>query len=185
MNPPKIGQRDEVFKTPYFTLVGKRLVDAPDGDPFYALALPDYVSIVPVTTDGDIVLVRQFRPAVETVTLELPAGLIDAGGTAEETAIRELREETGFVAHGVTLAGCLKTDTGRLDNRMWVYFAPGVVRDAAATPEEGMEVVTLTPGQMSRALADGTFDHALHVAALLLTVQAGYLRLPAIEAHTR
>jgi len=170
-----IVRREEVFKTPYFRLIGKHLAGDADGDPFYALELPDYVSIVAQTTRGEIVLVRQFRPAVETTTLELPAGLVDVGDTPENTAIRELKEETGFVATGVTLIGCLKPDTGRLSNRMWVYFAPNVVRDENATPERGMEVVVQTPSQLSSALADGAFDHALHVAALLLAVQLGHL----------
>ena len=173
----KIAKREEVLRTPYFRLVGKHLADAPAHDPFYALELPDYVSIVARTAGGEIVLVRQFRPAVEAVTLELPAGLVDAGGTPDQTAIRELKEETGFVADRVTLVGCLKPDTGRLGNRLWVYFAPDVVRDRAAVPESGMEVVVQTSAQLTRALADGTFDHALHVAALLLAVQLGHLTL--------
>ena len=171
---PAIIRRDEVFTTPYFRLVGKHLAGT-HGDPFYALELPDYVSIVAQTPAGDLVLVRQFRPAVEAVTLELPAGLVDAGDTPDNTARRELKEETGFIADTVALVGCLKPDTGRLGNRMWVYYAPGVVRHGV--PEEGMEVVVQTPAQLSRALADGVFDHALHVAALLLAVQLGHLVL--------
>jgi ADP-ribose pyrophosphatase len=172
-----IVRRDDVFNTPYFRLVGKHLAGAVDGDPFYALELPDYVSIVAQTTSREIVLVRQFRPAVETITLELPAGLVDVGDTPENTAMRELKEETGFVANRVTLVGCLKPDTGRLSNRLWVYFAPDVVRDTTAAPETGMEVVVKTPSQLSSALADGAFDHALHVAALLLAVQRRHLTL--------
>ncbi len=171
-----ILRRVELFKTQYSRLVGKHL-DAHDGDPFYALDLPDYVSIVAQTTTGEIVLVRQFRPAVEATTLELPAGLVDPGNTSEETAIRELKEETGFVATRVTLVGCLKPDTGRLANRMWVYFAADVVRDEAAVREAGMEVVVSPTAQVSRALSEGMFDHALHVAALLLAVQQRHLVL--------
>lgn len=173
---PTISRRDEVLKTPFFRLVGKHLSDG-GGDPYYALELPDYVSIVAQTKSGDVVLVKQYRPAVEVVTLELPAGLVDAGWTPDETAVRELKEETGFVADRVTLVGCLKPDTGRLANRMWVYFAPDVVRDDAAVPEHGMEVVVHTKAQLARALADGVFDHAQHVAALLLAVQLGHLAL--------
>ncbi|HUK35196.1 MAG TPA: NUDIX hydrolase [Vicinamibacterales bacterium] len=173
----KIAKREEVLTTPYFRLVGKHLADAPPQDPFYALELPDYVSIVARTAKGEIVLVKQYRPAVETVTLELPAGLVDPGGTPDQTAIRELKEETGFIADRVTLVGCLKPDTGRLGNRLWVYFAPDVLRDRTAAPESGMEVVIQTPAQLTCALADGTFDHALHVAALLLAVQLGHLTL--------
>jgi ADP-ribose pyrophosphatase len=177
MTTSKITTREKVFTTPYFTLVAKHIADEPASDPFYALEMPDYVSVVAQTKAGEIVLVKQYRPAVENVTLELPAGLVDAGDTPVATAVRELREETGFIADRVTLVGCLKPDTGRLANRMWVYFAPGVVRDASSVPEAGMEVVVQTKAQLARALADGVFDHALHVAALLLAVQLGHLAL--------
>jgi len=173
---PAIVRRDQVFTTPYFRLIGKH-VAGESGDPYYALELPDYVSIVAQTTNGDLVLVKQFRPAVEAVTVELPAGLVEVGDTPERTAIRELKEETGFVAERAILVGCMKPDTGRLANRMWVYFATGVVRDRDALPETGMEVVVRTPAQVSEALVNGTFDHALHVAALLLAVQLGHLSL--------
>jgi len=173
---PRIVRRDEVVKTPYVTLVGKHLAGV-GGDPFYALELADYVSIVATTPAGEFVLVRQFRPAVEAVTLELPAGLLDAGVTAEETAIRELREETGFIVDRVIPVGCLKPDTGRLANRMWIFVAPDAVRDAASRPEAGLEVSLLTRAELSRAIADGTFDHALHVAALLLAARLGHISL--------
>jgi len=77
----------------------------------------------------------------------------------------------------------MKTDTGRLGNRMWVFFAPDVVRDPAALPETGLEVVTLTAGQMSSALDEARFDHALHVAALLMTVHRGSVRLPTVKSE--
>src|SRR5712671_3963366 len=182
MKALEIVRREDVFTTPYFTLVGKHVAGL-DGDPYYSLALPDYVSVVATTPAGEFVLVRQFRPAVETVTLELPAGLIDSGGTAEQTATRELHEETGFVADRISLVGCMKTDTGRLGNRMWVFFAPDVVRDPAALPETGLEGVTLTAGQMSSALDEARFDHALHVAALLMTVHRGSVRLPTVKSE--
>ena len=177
----RILSRDAVFTTPYFTLVGKHVAGM-SGDPYYSLDLPEYVSIVATTTTGEFVLVRQFRPAVESVTLELPAGLVDPGTTPEATAIRELREETGYVVDSVRLIGCLKPDTGRLSNRMWVFLATDAVRDAACEPEPGIEVVVMTREQLAHAIADGTFDHAQHVAALLLSWHVAYAR-PAREHH--
>jgi ADP-ribose pyrophosphatase len=175
MTELSITRREELLRTPYFTLVAKHV----DGtaDPFYSLSLPDYVAVVATTAEGHYVLVRQFRPAVEAVTLELPAGLIDDNTTPEQTAARELREETGFVADHVTRVGCMTTDTGRLSNRLWVCAARGVVRDPAAQPEPGMEVVVATQAELNAALASGRFDHSLHVAALLFAVRMGHAAL--------
>jgi 8-oxo-dGTP pyrophosphatase MutT (NUDIX family) len=170
--------RDTVFATPYFSVVAKRLAELPDGDPFYSLILSDYVTIVAVTPSDDVVLVRQFRAAVETTTLELPAGHVDPGYTPESAARAELEEETGFSAGEITLLGCLKPDTGRLGNRMWVYFAAGLVPRAGHRGEHGVEVVTMSRAELARRVAGGEFDHALHVAALMLAVQSGRLVLP-------
>jgi len=173
----EIVSRETVFATPYFSLVAKRLAQQ-SGDPFYSLALTDYVTVVAVTSANEFVLVRQYRPAVEAFTLELPAGHVDAGHTPEQAARTEMLEETGFVPAEITFLGCLKPDTGRLGNRMWVYFAGGLTARAGHVPEAGIDVVLLPATELAAYLADGRFDHALHVAALMLAVQAGCLALP-------
>jgi ADP-ribose pyrophosphatase len=71
------------------------------------------VVILPILVSQDevkTILITQFRPPVSTYTVELPAGLIDENETAEEAAIRELKEETGYVADSercVSLGGIL------------------------------------------------------------------------------
>jgi ADP-ribose pyrophosphatase len=174
---PSVASREAILTTPYFRLTAKRLAGQSAGDPYYSLDLLDYVSVVATTADGSFVLVRQFRPAVEAVTLELPAGHVEKGQQPEEAARAELAEETGYAAADMRLAGSLKTDTGRLSNRMWVYVAEGVRRVDSWTQEPGVDVVVASRADMSRWLRDGTFDHALHVAALFLAVQTGSISL--------
>jgi len=175
--PRTIVTREAVLTTPFFRLVEKRLDGQTTGEPYYSLDLLDYVCVVATTADGSFVLVRQFRPAVEAVTLELPAGHVEAGQEPEDAAQRELAEETGFAATSLHLVGCLRPDTGRLGNRMWIYWAGAVQRMSSWEPEAGIEVVVAQPAQVARWLSDGTFDHALHVASLFLSVQAGYITL--------
>jgi ADP-ribose pyrophosphatase len=181
MKTPRIGSRREVLATPYFTLVGKRMAGNDQGDPFYSLEMDDYVTVVATTIAGDVVLVRQFRPAVEAITIELPAGHVNAGQTPDEAARRELLEETGFSASQLTLVGQLRPDTGRLANRMWVFFAPVVEAQAGHGGEAGIDVIAVTPGDLARLITRGEFDHALHVAALLLAARYGHLTLPPAE----
>jgi len=94
--------------------------------PHYSIRTRDYVSVFAITRDKTFVLVRQFRPAIEMFTLELPGGHVDEGETPEQSARKELLEETGFVAEELTLLGTLAPDTGRLDTRMWCFFAPSI-----------------------------------------------------------
>src|SRR5262249_18088057 len=89
-------ERHVVYTTPWFDLVAKS-IDAGDL-PHYSIATKDYVSIVALTAEGHLLLVRQYRPAVEQVTLELPCGHVEPGETPEEAARKELLEETGYVA---------------------------------------------------------------------------------------
>lgn len=177
VNAPAIVARETVLTTPYFQVVGKRLDGQPDGEPYYSLELLDYVSVVATTADGRFVLVRQFRQAVEAMTLELPAGHVELGQTPEAAARAELVEETGYAAKSVTLVGCLRPDTGRLANRAWVYVAPAAERTSRWEPEPGIDVVVATRDELAQWLRDGTFDHAIHVASIFLAVQAGCIRL--------
>jgi ADP-ribose diphosphatase len=164
------------FATPWFQVVGKTMREGEDA--WYSLRLPDYAATVALTPDGCVVLVRQYRPAVEKETLELPSGLVDEGETPETAARRELLEETGYEAAEVELLGPLLPDTGRLGNRIWCCAARGLRRAENWTAEPGIEVVLATPAGLKEAIASGGFDHALHVAAVLLAEVRGRFALP-------
>lgn len=162
-----ITKREIAFSTKWFE-VEARHTDA-DPQPFYSLKLPDYVAVVAYTERGDVVLVRQYRPAIEAVTLELPSGLVDGKDDAEATARRELEEETGYEAGELVHLGTLYSDTGRLQNRLWCYLAKDVRPIPGWKPgEQGIEVVLVTPAELAKAQRDGRFMHALHLAALQL-----------------
>lgn len=161
-----ITQRSVVFATPWFELLAKT-VDQ-DSNPFYSLSLNDYICMTALTESGDILLVRQYRPAVERVTLEIPAGMVDPGESPETAARRELIEETGYEAHTMELLGSLCPDTGRLSNTMWCFFAKGVKPVRQHSPEAGLEVERVPASQLASLIEKGAFDHALHVACIMM-----------------
>ena len=97
-----------------------------------------------------------------------------------ESARRELLEETGYAAGTIEDLGPTLPDTGRLGNRIYTCFASGVRRVPESTPEEGIEVLTWSVDELSRAIKDGTFDHSLHVAGVLIAILHGRLRLPGL-----
>lgn len=156
-----------MFPTKWFTLMEKR-VDYSD-EPFYSIATRDYVTTVAVTENDEMLFVRQYRPAVEVYTLELPSGHVDENEEPAAAARRELVEETGYAAARVDLMGVLVPDTGRLENRMWCFHAAGV-RATGAPPEDGIELERVPLRNVRDFIAAGTFTHALNLAALLLTL---------------
>jgi len=165
-----------VFATPWFELVAK--LPAGYREPHYSIRTKDYVLVVALTRQGRLLLVRQYRPAVDAVTLELPSGHVEPGETPEQAARKELLEETGHVAGTFELLGALRPDTGRLGNRLWCYFAADATptRDADYRLEPGVDPV-LYDRTLPELLAESDFTSALNAAALLLAIVNGRLFL--------
>lgn len=146
---------------------------------YHSIALDDYVNVLAVTRDGEIPLVRQYRPALEGRSLELPGGLSDTGERPDVTASRELYEETGYrTTREPQLLGCLHPDSGRLENRLWCYFALEVEQDPLQRwhPEPGVEPVLMSGEKLKQAVVDGEFVHALHIAVICLAIIRGHFR---------
>lgn len=87
-----------LFRRPWLT-VRKDCVKLPSGqvnDEFYVLEYPDWVNVIAITKDGEMVMVRQYRHALGVTEYELCAGVMEEGETPLQAARRELMEETGF-----------------------------------------------------------------------------------------
>lgn len=169
--------------SPWVTLVSKTMSSQwHTGDAIYhSLKQCDYVSVLGVTCDGRIPLVKQYRPALEKVTLELPGGLLEKGEEPASTAARELYEETGFEAlGGMRLIGNLAPDSGRLENRLWCYFAKDITinNTGCYLKEPGVQSVEYSITDLFDAIENGGFEHALHIAILGLALMKGLLPLP-------
>ena len=96
------GKRETVWKGPIFDVDKVNRV-SPNGDehPFVVCCNPDWVTVVPELKEGDetsFLMVRQFRHGSGALSMEFPAGVVDAGEEPLTAAVRELREETGYTA---------------------------------------------------------------------------------------
>jgi 8-oxo-dGTP pyrophosphatase MutT (NUDIX family) len=130
---------------------------------FYRIHSGDWAQIVPVTTDGRLVFVRQYRHGARRVTLEMPAGMVDAGEDPAVAALRECLEETGYRARDAFSLGSVNPNPTLFDNRLHSFFATGVVRerDVQNTATETTEVVLLERDEVRAKLESGEIDHAL------------------------
>ncbi len=132
---------------------------------FHSLRLHDYVTVLALTKEGKVPLVRQFRPALGRFTLELPGGLLDADISPQRCAELELEEEVGYrVPDELESLGCFDPDTGRLENRLWGFFAQQVEEVPNWAAEPGVERVHLNKNELVESIATGQFTAALHIA---------------------
>ncbi|MGH7682927.1 MAG: NUDIX hydrolase [Vulcanimicrobiaceae bacterium] len=174
----EISKRTTVLQTPWFALRAKTIGDG--GETYYAVEGPDYVCVLALTDERQIVLVRQFRPAVEEFTLELPSGLVDDGEKPQLTAARELNEETGYRVRSLELMGELRPDTGRLENRLWCFFAR--VEHERDEPriesgELGLQTLTMPLDEfLATCGREGGCIHALNLAPVALALLQGRLK---------
>ena len=112
------------------------------------------VAVVPILDDGRLVLVRQYRYPVQKVLLEFPAGKLEAGEDALLCGMRELQEETGYVASEWAFGGEIHNAAAYSTESIWIWFARGL-QPGAARPDSGefVETVTMTVAQLE-ALCD-------------------------------
>ena len=94
--------------------------EPPDGRPvqsFYVVEAPDWINVIPLTPDNEVLLLRQFRFGVDDFTLEIPGGICDPGEPPLEAAGRELREETGHAAGEIVELGWVHPNPAIQNNR--------------------------------------------------------------------
>ena len=157
--------------------VAKGTFMGPDGQTFERDVVhhPGAVAAVPIDGD-DIVLVRQYRPALDALLLEIPAGLRDVEGEpTEATARRELIEEVGLAAESLEHLTTVHNTVGYCDESIVIYLATGltaVEREMTDSPEEAaMEIIRMPLEQAEQMILTGEITDAKTVIGVLAALR--------------
>lgn len=131
---------------------------------------PGAVAVVPITPEGKIVLVRQYRYPIGATMLEVPAGKLDKGEAPDDCARRELEEETGYVAKNLRLLTSMYTTPGFTDEIIHLYIADELTL-AKQCPDEDefLDVEMYTKEEVKKMIADGIINDGKSMLALLLS----------------
>jgi 8-oxo-dGTP pyrophosphatase MutT (NUDIX family) len=172
----RLASERAVYEGSVISLVVGTFV-APDGETFERDVVhhPGAVSVVPLLDDGTVVLVRQFRSALNADLLEIPAGKRDVHGEAQETtARRELGEEIGMRADSVELLAEFHNSPGFCDEHSWVFLAQGL--HPTAVDRQGIEEHHMVReharlDDVTEMIADGRITDAKTIIGLLLTLR--------------
>jgi ADP-ribose diphosphatase len=162
---------ERVYTTPIFDLHRRKSSHPHRGErDFYVLSAPAWVNIIPLTPQGEVVMVRQYRHGISDFTLEIPGGMIDPEDPdPAQAARREMREECGYDSNIIIPLGQVHPNPAIQPHFCYSFYARDVLKVGEPDPNPGgseeteVELVPLT--DIKRMIATGKITHALVITA--------------------
>ena len=140
---------------------------------FFVVRCADWVMALPVTAEGKLVLVRQYRFGSQQLSWEPPGGIIDSGESPVAAAERELAEETGYRGAARYLGGCAPNPAIFSNRSHFVLVENCTVASAQhLDANEEVEVACFAPREVERMAREGEIHHALALAGLFYLREA-------------
>ena len=128
------------------------------------------VAVVPITNDGKVIMIKQYRYPMERDVLEIPAGKIDKGETDPEgAAARELKEETGYTAEKLQYLGKVCPSVAYFEEVIYLYAAIGLAPgETEFDADEAIDIIEYDFGEIYQMGAEGKLSDAKTIAALFM-----------------
>lgn len=165
----KINNLSTIFKNRFIHLLEKKSVHPHLGaHNYYCIEFPDWVNIVAITKEKDLILVKQYRHGLEETILETPGGVVDPGEDPLETAQRELLEETGYQGKIISL-GKVAANPAIQNNYCHIFLCTDCVEVSKQNldPTEQIEIEKVPYNKVQELIENGQIFHSLSVVSLL------------------
>jgi 8-oxo-dGTP pyrophosphatase MutT (NUDIX family) len=165
---------DELISNSFMKLK-KNTLKKPDNDkdmPFYVMEFADWVNVVPLTEDMNIVMIKQYRAGIDEVCIEIPGGIIDEDEDPILAAKRELIEETGYSCERIRLLKKVSGNPAIQNNFVFLYLAEGVkaYTEQNLDEDEKIEVFEKPMKEVKSMLEEGQIHHPYASLSLMLTL---------------
>lgn len=168
----KILSSEYLFNDLWFK-VRKDKCETPDGkiiDPYYVYEFPTWVTALALTDEGTVVMVKQYRHAIEEICLEIPGGCVDdTDRNLEEAIARELLEETGYSFQHFQYLGKISPNSSTNSNWMHMYLATGgrKTHSQKLDHNENIDVELYTIDELRALLNENKIVQAMHVTCIM------------------
>jgi len=181
VRPWKRLDSSKVYQADIFTVHKERSRSENSGreHEFDILATPDWVNVIAVTAEGNVVLIRQYRHGTREVTVEIPGGMAEADEPPLQAARRELAEETGYTAESWEQIGVVEPNPAFQTNRTYTFIARQARRTTEPRPDpnEEIDVEERPLEEIPGLMRDKTIKHALVICAFFHLALLGELNL--------
>lgn len=157
--------------------VRREVCETPDGkivDPYYVYDFSTWVGAVPVTEEGKIIMLKQYRHALGEVCYEIPGGCVDdTDKNFEEAVARELLEETGYSFTSYDYLGRISPNPSTNSNLLHMYLAKGgkKVAEQSLDENEEIEVILLSIEDLKQLLRENKIVQAMHVSCIMYALE--------------
>ena len=157
--------------------VRKEICETPSGkivDPYYVYEFPTWVGAFPVTEDGRIVMVGQYRHALGETIIEIPGGCVDdTDKDFQEAIARELLEETGYSFSSYEYLGRISPNPSTNTNLLHMFLAKGgkKVAEQLLDENEEIEVVLLSIDELKQLLRENKIIQSMHVSCIMYALE--------------